>query len=83
MRREPHAVGVAGEYLVDVEQQVERFIEVDLVPSEQTYAAGTANPFQGGLDDSGVDGVRAQALQPEQHGAIRTVPASGQCEGAV
>jgi hypothetical protein len=81
--RKTHAVGVAGQHLIDVEQQIQRFVECDLVPSEQIESSGCANAFQGGIDHGGIDGVWAQAFQAQQDRAIGAMTAAGEGERSV
>ncbi len=69
--------------LVHVEQQIERFIEGDLMPAQQADAAVAADPLQCGLDGGRIDGVGAHALESEEHGAIRAMPAAGQRQRAI
>ncbi len=82
-RREAHAVGVQRQRLVAVEQQVERLVELDLMRAGQPQPARGADARERGLDRFRLDPVRTVALEPEQHRAVRAVPAPGQRQRAV
>ena len=71
------------QHLVDVEQKIERFVEIDLMAAQQADALGGADPLQCGFDRRGIDGVRAHALESQQNGAIGAVAAAGQRQRAI
>jgi hypothetical protein len=82
-RREAHAVGVTGQGLVAMEQQVHRLVEADLVRACEPQPLLSTDPRQGRFDRVRVESVRRQALEPEQHGSIGAVPFAGQCQRTI
>ena len=63
MRGETHAVGMAGQHLIGVKQEIQGLVEIDLVPAQQAQALGVANPLQRNLDGARIDAFRAHALE--------------------
>jgi hypothetical protein len=61
--REAHAVAVSRQDLIDMKQQIQRFVEGDVAAAQKIDPARAANSLQSGFDDSGIDGVGAKALQ--------------------
>ena len=83
VRREAHAVGMPGQHLIQVKQQIERLVEGDLVPAQQADPACDANSVQSRLHGGSIDGVGTEALQAQQDGPVGAMAAAGEREGAV
>jgi hypothetical protein len=82
-RSEAHAVRVARQHLVTVEQQIKGLIEGNFVTAEQSQAAALADALERRVNGVDVHGVGRLPLETEQDSAIRAVAASRQGERAV
>src|SRR5690606_7355044 len=82
VRGEAHAVGVVGQLLPLVHQQVALFLERDLVPAGQADAALAADALHGGGDDVGIDHVRHVAFQAHHDRLVGAMAATGEGQRA-
>ena len=71
------------QHLIGVKQQIQRFVEIDLVPAQQANAPGGANPLQRDLNGAGIDAIGAHALETQEDRAVGAMPAAGECQRAV
>jgi len=82
-RGEAHAIGVVGQLLALVHDQVALLVEADLVLPEQADAPVAADAFQRLGDDVRVDAVRQLAFQAHQQRLVGAVAAPGQRQRAI
>ncbi|MNR06859.1 hypothetical protein D3C85_1229540 [compost metagenome] len=79
---ENHAVGVIGQRFAD-HCQVELFVEVDAVLTEQVQAPAAADFLQACGNAIGVHGIGVFAFKAQKNGLIAAVALAGGTEGAV
>ncbi len=79
---EAHAIGVIGQFLALVEDQVGPLVDADLVLVVQAKAPTAADAVEAVLDAIGIDPVRLLAFQAEQDRLVGAVAASGQGQRA-
>src|SRR5690554_5178765 len=82
VRGEAHAVGVVGQLLPLVHQQVALFLERDFMPAGQADAALAADALHGGGDDVGIDHVRHVAFQAHHDRLVGAMAATGEGQRA-
>ena len=82
-RREAHAVRMAGQHLVAVEQQVHRLVEGDFVLAEKPEPRAAADARERRLHDRRIELGGIMPLEPEQDRAIRAMAEARERKRAV
>ena len=82
-RREAHAIRMARQHLVALEQQIHRLVEGDLVAAQQPQPAAAADARECRLHDRRIESGRIVSLEAQQDGAIGAVPETRQRQRAV
>ncbi len=82
-RGEAHAVGMTGQHLVAVEQEVHRFVEGDFALARNPNPAALADPLERRLHHRRVELGRVMPLEAEQDRTVGAMAEPGQCERAI